>query len=88
MFWSQHLGCWGQNTSRIQNKEVYATLCLQVRAATALLQMAQICVSIGPVNHKLEIKNCATSGVEMISAPSTLGAVGPNRNTSRTLQRC
>ena len=29
MFWSQHLGCWGQNTSRIQNKEVYATLCLQ-----------------------------------------------------------
>ena len=26
---SQHLGCWGQNTSRIQNKEVYATLCLQ-----------------------------------------------------------
>ena len=29
MFWSQHLGCWGQNTSRIQNKEVYATLDLQ-----------------------------------------------------------
>ena len=29
MFWSQHLGCWGQNTSRIQNKGVYATLCLQ-----------------------------------------------------------
>ena len=28
---SQHLGCWGQNTSRIQNKEVYATLCLQGR---------------------------------------------------------
>ena len=26
---SQHLGCWGQNTSRIQNKEAYATLCLQ-----------------------------------------------------------
>ena len=25
MFWSQHLGCWGQNTSRIQNKDVYAT---------------------------------------------------------------
>ena len=29
MFWFQHLGCWGQNTSRIQNKEFYATLCLQ-----------------------------------------------------------
>ena len=29
VFWSQHLRCWGQNTSRIQNKEVYATLCLQ-----------------------------------------------------------
>ena len=26
---SRLLGCWGQNTSRIQNKEVYATLCLQ-----------------------------------------------------------
>ena len=26
---SRHLGCWGQNTSRIQNKGVYATLCLQ-----------------------------------------------------------
>ena len=24
------LRCWGQNTSRIQNKEVYATLCLHV----------------------------------------------------------
>ena len=33
MFWSQHLGCWGQNTSRIQNKEVYATLCLQANTA-------------------------------------------------------
>ena len=29
MFWSQQFGCWGQNMSRIQNKEVYATLCLQ-----------------------------------------------------------
>ena len=29
MFWPQHLGCWGQNTSRIQNEGVYATLCLQ-----------------------------------------------------------
>ena len=28
MFGSQHLGCWRQNTSRIQNKTVYATLCL------------------------------------------------------------
>ena len=26
---SRHLGCWGPNTSRIQNKEVYATLCAQ-----------------------------------------------------------
>ena len=25
----QHLGCWGQNTPRIQNKEVYATLHFQ-----------------------------------------------------------
>ena len=28
---SRHLGCWGQHTSRIQNKGVYATLCLQAR---------------------------------------------------------
>ena len=28
---SQHLGCWGQNTSRIQNKEVHAALYLQAR---------------------------------------------------------
>ena len=40
MFWSQHLGsqhlgCWGQNTSRIQNKEFYATLCLQARSLDA-----------------------------------------------------
>ena len=27
---SRHHGCWGQNTSQIQNKEVYATLYLQV----------------------------------------------------------
>ena len=26
---SQHLGCWGQNTSRIQDKDIYATLRLQ-----------------------------------------------------------
>ena len=26
---SQHLGCWGQNTPRIQNNEVYGTLHLQ-----------------------------------------------------------
>ena len=26
---SQHLGCWGQTTSQIQNEEVYATLRLQ-----------------------------------------------------------
>ena len=31
----RHLGCWGQNTSRIQNKEVYATLCVQVQEAWA-----------------------------------------------------
>ena len=29
---SRHLGCWGQNTSRIQNKGVYAALCLQASA--------------------------------------------------------
>ena len=30
---SRHIGCWGQNTSQIQNKEVYATLCLQASVA-------------------------------------------------------
>ena len=28
---SRHLGCWGQNTSRIQNKKIHATLCLQAQ---------------------------------------------------------
>ena len=39
VFWSQHLGCWGQNTSRIQNKGDYATLCLQaVKGHTQALE--------------------------------------------------
>ena len=33
---SRHLGCWGQNTSRIQNKEVYATLLLQATAIVSV----------------------------------------------------
>ena len=33
---SRQLGCWGQNTSRIQNKEVYATLYLQALYRYAL----------------------------------------------------
>ena len=32
---SQHLGCWGQNTSGIQNEEVYATLYFQAMARNA-----------------------------------------------------
>ena len=36
---SQHLGCWGQITSRIQNKGVYATLCLQARLSTLYLDL-------------------------------------------------
>ena len=42
-FGSQHLGCWGQNTSRLVNKEVYATLCLlappAVYPATAVVPL-------------------------------------------------
>ena len=41
MFWSQHLGCWGQNTSRIQNKGVYATLCFQSLDRTARIAIKQ-----------------------------------------------
>ena len=41
VFWSQHLGCWGQNTPRIQNKEVYATLRLQDAAYAAQLAQQQ-----------------------------------------------
>ena len=33
VFWSQHLGRWCQNTSRTQNKEVYATLYLFLQYA-------------------------------------------------------
>ena len=38
---SQHLGCWGQNTSRIQNKEVYATLCLQALLSCSTSRRSQ-----------------------------------------------
>ena len=63
MFWPQHLGCWGQNTSRIQNKEVYATLCLQANvdeqgealeeAAARLSDQDRYIQSIGEENVKL-----------------------------------
>ena len=56
MFWSQHLGCWGQNTSRIQNKEVYATLCLQAVGARA-----PHCIEPGP--------QLASGGVTDMVAP-------------------
>ena len=36
VFWSQHLGCWGRNTSGIQNKGDYATLCLRNQRNKAL----------------------------------------------------
>ena len=32
MIWSQHLGYFGQNTSRIQNEDIYATLYVQANA--------------------------------------------------------
>ena len=39
VFWSQHLGCWGQNTSRIQNKGDYATC--TVKSHTTLSHRAR-----------------------------------------------
>ena len=36
VFWSKHLGCWGQKTSRMQNKEVYAALGIPASAALGL----------------------------------------------------
>ena len=44
---SQQLGCWGQNTSRIRNKEVYATFCLQAGAADAVVHMGDHAYNIG-----------------------------------------
>ena len=46
MFWFQHLGCWGQNTSRIQNKKVYAALCLQAFTNVSHILPAQVKVDI------------------------------------------
>ena len=50
MFWSQHLGYWGQNTSRIQNKEIYATLCLQERQI-AIIEKDEILQLEGNIAH-------------------------------------
>ena len=54
MFWSQHLRCWGQNTSRIQNKEVYATLYLQVSRQSFIRGYEEFCVQ-----NRLTIDNVA-----------------------------
>ena len=43
-----NLGCWGQNTSRIQNKEVYATLYLQACCS---------CTSNLKLSHRSTAKN-------------------------------
>ena len=41
LYWFQHLGCWGQHTSRIQNKEVYATMYSQVMAPMRAARQSQ-----------------------------------------------
>ena len=48
VFWSQQL-CWGQNTPRIQNKEVYATLRLR-------LEKLQYCVRLEKLHHCVRLE--------------------------------
>ena len=52
MFWSQHLGCWGQTTSRIQNKEVDATLYLQAEKGVKKIATRQISIFRKPLAKK------------------------------------
>ena len=84
MLWCQHLGCWGQSSSQIQNKEIYVTLYFQ--AADVMLW---------PVNVKFKHRApCFLNGVKSsifyldlrcvwISNPSTLGAGVKTRLESR-----
>ena len=79
MFWSQHLGCWGQNTSRIQNKTVYATLRLTYHTGTSairveasshvyfervdLSQLGANGFTIGANTHDLLIQSCSITSI-------------------------
>ena len=81
---SRHLGCWGQNTSRIQNKEVYATLCLQATCDGKPLTA----VTPGQLITNYHIvppffQTCAKSGFAMWFGPSTLGAGAKTRLESK-----
>ena len=70
MFWSQHIDCWGENTSRIQNKEVYATLYLQAEGNE---QMTQVRVLIADNNIQLQYA--------FLNDPALLGSGLPGRRT-------
>ena len=83
MFWSQHLGCWGQNTSRIQNKGVYATLCLQASHASAPHRTRFSKSNSAPLFFKMACKQNLDLRCVLISDPSTLGAGAKTRLESR-----
>ena len=73
---SQHVGCRGQNTSRIQNKEVDATLCLQAPvdsesdddwvdwAITAEASLQYAGVSLQQIAQATAAESNRTSGAE------------------------
>ena len=62
---SQHLGCWGQNASRIQNKEVCATLCLQApsRYLTCYAYIDYFYITLGFAVAKLQLVYRVTVGL-------------------------
>ena len=78
---SRHLGCWGQNTSRIRNKEVYATLFLQanligdrttlatVDACKAKCTADSACLS---VSFKAAVGACRLSSASLTDSPDNL----------------
>ena len=73
VFWSQDLGCRGKNTSRTQNKEVYATLCLQVAKLKHELQQRRVQAGDaedGQHRRRLELKaSQGTASYPLVTAP-------------------
>ena len=87
MFWSQHLGCWGQNTSRIQNKGVYATLCLQAELGfcAVICHVESVLTTFGAglqsacvvdIGHQTASVCCVDDGVSLPQTRIRLGYGG------------
>ena len=80
----QHLRCWGHNTSRIQTKEIYATLCLQ-----ALQRMSRPKEIVGPGVNPMAVGQRDAGRADTIAPPSSTKAELSLQHTQYTcLENC